>query len=143
MADYKEIHGQKIKVLSSDPVTTSPGDIWYNSTDYQVKGYYNETIPSAWSSGGNLITGRKCLGGSNQGTVNSFCVWGGNCSSSGYCAFSCTEVYNGSSWSTGPSMITAVRNSQNGGGTSSAFATGGVEGTVSSGYAILTTQELA
>ena len=98
---------------------------------------------ATWSSGGNLITGRKCLGGSNQGTVNSFCVWGGNICSSGYCAFSCTEVYNGSSWSTGPSMITAVRNSQNGGGTSSAFATGGVEGTVSSGYAILTTQELA
>ena len=93
---------------------------------------------SSWSSGGNLITLRKCLGGSNQGSQNNFCVWGGKESSN----CSCTEIYNGTSWSSGPAMITGVRNAQSGGGTSSAFVTGGTCD-ASAGYGILTTQEFA
>lgn len=93
---------------------------------------------TSWSSGGNLITQRVCLGGSNQGSQNDFCVWGGKESS----ICSCTEIYNGTSWSSGPAMITGVRNAQNGGGTSSAFVTGGTC-IASAGYGILTTQELA
>jgi hypothetical protein len=54
MTTFKEISGQLIRTLSSDPANPQEGQIWYNSTIGVLKGYDN-TI-AAWASGGNLGT---------------------------------------------------------------------------------------
>ena len=38
MSTFKEIRGQLIKSVSSDPSPISNGDIWYNSTSQTLKG---------------------------------------------------------------------------------------------------------
>jgi len=39
MADYQDIKGFTIPVLSSDPSNPVEGEIWYNSTSNKIKGY--------------------------------------------------------------------------------------------------------
>ena len=90
MSNYKQIHGQKIKVLSSDPATIS----------------YTRT----WSSGGNMVDGRSRLAGA--GTQTAALGFGGYIGTS-YGNFtevaiqSATEEYDGSSWAAGGNLGTA------------------------------------
>jgi hypothetical protein len=62
MTTFKEISGQLIRTLSSDPANPQIGQIWYNSTIGVLKGY--KVLVLTWSSGGNLNTGRA-----------HFCCW--------------------------------------------------------------------
>tara|TARA_Y100001951_G_scaffold35892_1_gene28349 strand:- start:88 stop:240 length:153 start_codon:yes stop_codon:yes gene_type:complete len=39
MADYIDIKGGLIQILSSDPSNPIEGEIWYNSTSNDLKGY--------------------------------------------------------------------------------------------------------
>ena len=39
MADYIDIRGTAIEVLSSDPTNPVEGQIWYNTTSNTLKGY--------------------------------------------------------------------------------------------------------
>jgi hypothetical protein len=57
MTTFKEISGQLIRTLSSDPANPQEGQIWYNSTIGVLKGY--ENIGAAWASGGNMGTARQ------------------------------------------------------------------------------------
>jgi hypothetical protein len=66
MTTFKEISGQLIRTLSSDPANPQEGQIWYNSTIGVLKGY--DLTLAAWSSGGNLGTGR--YNSSAAGTTN-------------------------------------------------------------------------
>ena len=102
MADYKQIHGEKIKVLSSNPSTPAEGDIWYNSTDNNLKGTAGGGGGS-WSSGGNLGTARYGIAGA--GTQTAGLGFGGNSGS----VTAATEEYDGSAWTTGGTMATARR----------------------------------
>ena len=94
MADYKEIHGEKIKVLSSDPLTVSS---------------YTRT----WSSGGNMVNGRSMLG--SAGTQTAALGFGGYIGTSynnpegppEVSIQSATEEYDGSSWVSGNNMNTS------------------------------------
>ena len=93
MSTFKEIRGQLIKSLSSDPSPAAAGDMWYNSTSQTLKGVINTT---SWSSGGNMGTARYSLGASTQGTKNATIFF------SGYSppgVKTQTESYNGTSWS--------------------------------------------
>jgi len=64
----------------------------------------NEYNGLAWSTGGNLISGRQGLTGT--GRQNSALVAGGITTASPT-PLACTEEYNGTSWSTGGALITA------------------------------------
>jgi hypothetical protein len=50
MTTFKEISGQLIRTLSSDPANPLEGQIWYNSTIGVLKG--QELVAAVWASGG-------------------------------------------------------------------------------------------
>jgi hypothetical protein len=62
MATYKEIHGTDIETIASDPSNPVVGQVWYNTTTQQLKGY-RQVMGNAWSTGGNLNTARHGLKG--------------------------------------------------------------------------------
>ena len=72
MSTFKEIRGQLIKSLSSDPSPVVNGDMWYNSTSQVLKGRLST---AAWSSGGNLSAASNALAGT--GTLTAGVVAGG------------------------------------------------------------------
>ena len=100
MTTFKEISGQLIRTLSSDPTNPLEGQIWYNSTIGVLKGY--DLTFATWSSGGNLSTGRYALAGA--GTQTSGLAFSGF---DGTSMVGTAEEYNGSSWSNGGVMGTA------------------------------------
>ena len=75
MATYKEIFGTDVEVVSSDPANPVTGQVWYNTTTQQLKGY-KQFIGNAWSTGGNMNTARGFLGGT--GTQTAALAFGGN-----------------------------------------------------------------
>ena len=99
MATYKNIKGFGIQYLDSDPATSSVGQVWYNSTTKILKGTTaGGATAGTWASGGALNAGRNGAGA--FGTQTSAVVFGGQAPSTTATA----ELYNGSSWSTIPSM---------------------------------------
>ena len=91
MATYKEIKGTDITVVSSDPSNPVTGEVWYNTTTQQLKGY-QQVLGNAWSTGGNLNTARGAIMGA--GTQTATIVMGGNTPP----VSALTELYNGSNW---------------------------------------------
>ena len=55
MAAYKDLIGQKITKVTSNPGEPKTGQMWYNSTDGKLRGL---GILEAFSSSANLNTGR-------------------------------------------------------------------------------------
>ena len=119
MTTYKEIKGTQIQVLSSDPTNLVDGQVWYNSTDQAVKaavfsadtvtsgGNYPETLYQAGSAG--VQTAALGYGGrpNNNRTTGSY-------------------SYNGSNWTSTPSLNSARSVFQSSFGTStSAIAVNG------------------
>jgi hypothetical protein len=105
MATYKEIFGTDVEVVSSDPANPVTGQVWYNTTTQQLKGY-KQFIGNAWSTGGNLNTARQFLGGA--GSQTAALVFGGNKNPDTVTAE--TEAYNGSSWTEVADLNTARQN---------------------------------
>ena len=75
--------------VSSDPPSPDAGQLWYNTTTKQLKGFVLGS--GSWASGGNLNTARGCSG---FGTQTAAIAAGG----SGTPASQTTESYNGSTW---------------------------------------------
>ena len=100
MATYKEIVGQKITKVTSDPSEPKTGQMWYNSTTGSLRGL---SVLSAWSSGGPLITARNSLG--SFGTQTASVGVAGNTTT----AVANTEEYNGSGWSNGTNYPASLR----------------------------------
>ena len=99
MSDYNVIAGLKIKYLSSDPSNPENGQVWYNSTTSKLRaGGILGT--GAWSSGGNLNTGR--VGNAGFGTQTAAV------SAGGYSGTSSVEEYNGSSWTAVTSLPSGI-----------------------------------
>jgi hypothetical protein len=105
MTTFKEIRGNLIKSTSTDPANPQDGQIWYNSTSQVLKG---QEFLEAWSSGGNLGTGRYGAGvGQDQ---NAAALVGLDAETP--TATNITEEYDGSSWTAGGSTgLTAYRRS--------------------------------
>jgi hypothetical protein len=62
MAEYKEIHGTKIRNYTTNPDNPNTGEVWYNDTDNVLKFQYpNTTTAGSWRTGGNLNTARRGL----------------------------------------------------------------------------------
>ena len=100
MSTFKEIKGQLIKSLSSDPSPAAAGDIWYNSTSQTLKGV---VLAGAWSSGGALNTARESGASGSEGATQNATFFAGGAAP--YLAQS--EEYNGTSWSEGNDLNTA------------------------------------
>ena len=92
--------GDAIESVSTDPVSPSEGQLWYNTTIGVLKVY--DGTPAAWSAGGNLTTARNGLAGA--GTQTESLAVGGETPGG---ASNATEEYNGSTWGPGGNMGTA------------------------------------
>ena len=99
MATYINIHGNNIPIRASDPSNPVQGEIWYNTTTNSLKGQGFSS--GAWSSGGNLPTGRSALSGSGS-TPAGFAMGGGTGPTASY--VSATNTYNGTAWTAGGAM---------------------------------------
>ena len=73
MAAYKDLVGQKITVVTSNPPEPKTGQMWYNSTDGKLKGL---GITSAWRSSSPLLVARDAAG--SAGTQTTATIFGGN-----------------------------------------------------------------
>ena len=60
MSEYKTLKGFDIQVLSSDPSPTALGQMWYNTTDRELRVVKNV---GAWSAGGNVNNATTFLSG--------------------------------------------------------------------------------
>ena len=56
MAAYKDLVGQKITKVTSNPGEPKTGQMWYSSTDGKLRGL---AILEAWSSASNLLNVRR------------------------------------------------------------------------------------
>ena len=101
MSTFKEIKGQLIKSLSSDPSPVSVGDIWYNSTSKTLK--CRITTAGAWASGTSMNIARRVGGGA--GTQSLALVFAG--AGGPPTKLSSSEEWNGSGWTGGGTMGTA------------------------------------
>jgi len=95
MAAYKDLVGQKITKVTSNPGEPKTGQMWYNSTSGTLRGL---GIVTAWASGSPLSTARATTGGA--GTQDSALIFAGTP------AMTNTEEYNGSGFSAGGNLTT-------------------------------------
>jgi hypothetical protein len=103
MAAYTGIQGQNILIVSSDPANPTEGQIWYNTTTNLLKGYQN-FASNSWASGGSLATANYA--GTGLGDQNAALSIGGQSAGAPYPKIT-VEKYNGTSWTSAPSLNTA------------------------------------
>jgi hypothetical protein len=97
MATYKELHGQAVKDVASDPTNT--GEIFYNSS---TDTFRSIVISKAWHSA-TALPSVVTAGAGAFGTQTEGVVAGGLISAS----INTTSEYNGSGWSGGGNLNTA------------------------------------
>jgi len=125
MATYKEIRGTQIEVLESDPSNAVEGQVWYNSTDNVLKGDAGTPV-LVWTTTNPMNSGRYGLG--SAGTQTAFIVIGGDTNINPHSTQTICEQYDGSAFSTIPSLSAVGQNFRGTGGTtSSAYAAGGFD----------------
>ena len=96
MADYQDIRGLRVKYLSTDPSTTTAGEVWYNSTSGTLKASVLGT--AAWSSGGNMLVGRA--NAVTFGIQTSAVFAGGHAPA----LTLSSETYDGTTWTEGENL---------------------------------------
>ena len=74
MSTYENLHGTRVNVVSSNPSNPKEGEVWYNSTSGQLKGYVLGL--GSFASGGTANTARDDLMG-NVGTQTASLLGGG------------------------------------------------------------------
>ena len=92
MAKYKDLVGTSVVDVAGDPDNPLAGQLWYNTTENEYR-YRRQFKGNAWSSGGNLNTGREGMGGC--GTQSAGFAFDG-ATAPAYQALA--EQYNGSTW---------------------------------------------
>tara|TARA_Y100000592_G_C5410730_1_gene287927 strand:- start:51 stop:1037 length:987 start_codon:yes stop_codon:yes gene_type:complete len=101
MSTYENLHGTRVNVVSTNPSNPKDGEVWYNSTLGQLKGYVLGT--GTWSNGGTLGSGRYGTGiGQSQ---NAATLAGMQGPPTGYNGT--TENYDGTSWTSSGSISVA------------------------------------
>jgi len=103
MATYKEIKGTQVPVVSSNPDNPVKGQVWYNTTDQVLRGEIFSA--AAWATGGTASDARYGLWAS-FGTQTAAVASGGADTPNEF--FSATEEYDGSSWTAGGALPTAL-----------------------------------
>mgnify|MGYP003118393717 CR=1 FL=1 len=95
MSTYKEIKGNTVQYLSSDPPASHVGQVWYNTSSNQLK--YNTGAPrKAWATKPKMII-EKLYGGYNGSGVSNAIYYGGQ----GGPNQTTTLVWNDPVWTTG------------------------------------------
>ena len=107
-----------VSILGSDPTLTE-GLLWYNSSSNVLK---VARLIGAWGSGGNLTESRLFITGA--GTLTAGLAWGGT-SGGGAGKVSTSEEYNGTAWTAGNSIGTAIYNHGGCGTQTAALSAGG------------------
>ena len=116
MTTYKEIFGKPVKVLSSDPTDAgAEGQLWYNSTSGTFK---TVLAVGAWSTSGNLPIATATA--SMFGTQNAAIYAAGQALTPGPAPTANTLEYNGSSWTSLPTLASGARKELGGCGTTTA-----------------------
>ena len=115
MPTYKGIRGFTIQSLASDPSNLTTGQIWYNTTSTVIKGY--ASIGAAWSSGGDLNTGRG--NGSGYGTTSAGMAASGSGPQPAAEEMK-TETYDGTSWTQAANSVIYQKTSAGASGTTTA-----------------------
>jgi hypothetical protein len=126
MANYKGIKGFNVESLASDPTNLTTGQIWYNTTSATLKGY--ASIGAAWSSGGDLNTGRG-TGGATGTTSAGMAASGSGPNPSANEMI--TETYNGTTWTQASNSVLFQKTAMGTTGTTTAalqFGGGGPTG---------------
>jgi len=136
MADYKEIKGQTILEVSSDPPEAIKGDIWYNNTSKALKG--RRITPDTWSTGGTIPVSIRNM--NVVGTQTATLLYGGSKapvalggapSPPNYSL--ATASYNGTSWTALNDKNNPTTYSGGGGTSTSAISAGGFSEVPSNG----------
>ena len=105
MAEYKEIHGTKIRNYTTNPDNPITGEVWYNETDKVLKFQYpNTTTAGSWRTGGSMNTSRENVAGS--GIYTAALAFGGYATPPN-APTGDTESYNGTSWTELNNLTTA------------------------------------
>ena len=104
MATLKDIKGTNIQSVDEDPSNPVVGQIWYNSTSRVLKGL-KLTTTGSWATGGSLSDARYGFWAS-FGLQTAAVACGGADSPNEF--FATTEEYNGSSWTAGGNIPTAL-----------------------------------
>jgi len=119
MTTYRNIHGRSIQSLATDPTeSVAEGQIWYNTTSDTFKSI---VVSAAWSSSGNLNTGRDALGGAGLTQTAALVFGGGNPPTK----TSISESYNGTGWTNISSLNTARKQLAGTGSQTAALGAGG------------------
>ena len=102
MATYKEIKGDVVERVASDPTNPGEGDIWYNTTTGVLKG---QELLEAWSSAPSFSTAG--YGAAGSGTLTAGLIAGRNLLNPSDNPSNATEEWNGSGWATGGNLSNA------------------------------------
>ena len=126
MSTYENLHGRRVNVVSTNPSNPKEGEVWYNSTLGQLKGYVLGS--SSWASGGTYPQTVRLISGS--GTQTAGLAVGGFSPGSPYAnpADATTNEYDGSSWGNAAEMSNARYTAATGGSQTSSWAAGGGPG---------------
>ena len=115
MADYKTIHGIKVKSYTTDPDNIIEGQVWYDKTNKVLQFEIpNLTTAGAWRTGESINDGRSIMGAAGTGNSTGL-IFGGSPTPTAN-----TESYNGTNWtevadlSTGRRQLTGAGTSSNG-----------------------------
>jgi hypothetical protein len=110
MSDYKTIKGRTIQSLASDVPTAFEGQVWYNTTS----GAYKSVVgTAAWASGGTMVTpSAGSMGGAGIQTSAIVMATGASSSS--------TYSYDGTTWTSSPSLASAQSLGSGGGASNTA-----------------------
>ena len=105
MAAYKDLIGQKITIVTSNPPEPKTGQMWYNSSAGKLRGL---AISEAWVSGSPMTSVRYRH--SSFGISTASIIAGGSVNTPGaQPSTTATEEYNGSGFSSGTTLGTARR----------------------------------
>ena len=126
MAAYKDLIGQKITKVTSNPSEPKTGQMWYNSTDGALRGL---GVSAAFSSSAPTLTTRDSAGASGTQTAN-IIAGGASASPQEANRIDASEEYNGSGFSSGGALGTGRGASAGAGVVSTAgLIFGGFQGT--------------
>ena len=101
MAAYKDLIGQKITVVTSNPPEPKTGQMWYNSTDGALRGL---GITTAWITGGTYLN--KIFGVALGGPVSA-AIGAGGYGPPGPSSQNAAAEYDGSGWTSISNINTA------------------------------------